>query len=305
MSYRGRFAPSPTGPLHFGSLVAAMGSYADARAHRGEWLLRIEDIDPPREQRGAIDLILGSLDRYGFRADGETVLQSRLRAAHEAALEALRARGLLFACACTRRELLQALLGAGGERIYPGTCRDLGLPISAQYAWRVSVPEREIVFTDLLQGPQRQHLARDVGDFVVRRADGLIAYQIAVVVDDAAEGITHVVRGSDLLSSTARQIWLQQALGLPTPAYLHLPVAINPAGEKLSKQSRARPLSHEAVLPTLRAAWSFLDQAPPPPVIATAAEFWDWAAEHWSRSRLPPVLLLPAPPGEGARQKNL
>ena len=244
--YRGRFAPSPTGPLHFGSLIAAVASCADARAAGGEWLLRIEDVDEPRTRAGAESVILAQLERYGFTWDGP-VLRQRERTDHyAAALARLREGGHVYECACTRRELETAPLGVGGERVYPGTCRE-GIPADrrdrTQRAWRVRVPATATVgFTDRLQGSVAQDLARDVGDFVLRRADGLHAYQLAVVVDDALSGVNAVVRGADLLASTPRQILLQRLLGFATPSYLHVPVALGPSGEKLSKQTGAAPL---------------------------------------------------------------
>ncbi len=297
LSYRGRFAPSPTGPLHFGSLVAALASYCDARSAHGQWLLRIEDVDEARSRPGAEALILATLEHYGFEWDGAVSRQSERTAQYEAALSRLRAAGLAYACTCTRRELDAAPIGVSGERIYPGTCRN-ALPAKnsdrGRHAWRVRVGNAELASTDRLQAVQRQDLARDVGDFIVKRADGLFAYQLAVVVDDAEQGITDVVRGADLLSSTPRQVLLQQLLALPTPAYLHVPVAINTAGEKLSKQTRAPPLP-AAPLPALMAAWRFLDQAAPSDSPASVAEFWRWAHASWRAERLPPVPMLPAP----------
>jgi glutamyl-Q tRNA(Asp) synthetase len=295
--YRGRFAPSPTGPLHFGSLVAALASYCDARSVGGEWLLRIEDVDEPRSRPDAESQIITALERYGFEWDGAIVRQSDRTSLYEEALARLRKAGLAYACACTRRELETAPLGIAGERVYPGTCRS-GLPAARggrrQHAWRVRVDDEARECNDRLQAAQRQELARDVGDFVVKRADGLFAYQLAVVVDDAAQGITDVVRGADLLSSTPRQVLLQDLLGLPTPSYLHVPVAINAAGAKLSKQTRAAPLP-DTPLPVLLAAWLFLDQQPPPEPLANAAEFWTFAHASWKAARLPPVPMLPAP----------
>jgi glutamyl-Q tRNA(Asp) synthetase len=294
--YRGRFAPSPTGPLHFGSLVAALASCCDARAVGGEWLLRIEDVDAPRAREGAEAQILAALDRYGFAWDGAIVRQSDRLPLYADALAQLRAAGHAYACACTRRELESAPLGIAGERVYPGTCR-AGIALSRdgrrQRAWRVRVGEAQVECADRLQCIQRQVLAKDVGDFVVQRADGLFAYQLAVVVDDAEQGITDVVRGADLLSSTPRQVLLQTLLGLPTPSYLHVPVAINAAGEKLSKQTRAAALP-DSPLPTLLAAWRFLGQEPPADTPADVGEFWRWAHASWKLSRLPPVPMLPA-----------
>jgi len=298
-AYRGRFAPSPTGPLHFGSLLAALASFCDARAAGGSWLLRIEDVDEPRSRIGAEVAIVDGLARYGFAWDGTVVRQSERGALYEDALARLRESGAVYACACTRRELETAPVGVAGERVYPGTCRDgirAGGGLRAGLAQRVRVNAQIVTFTDLLLGPQRQDLARDVGDFVVRRADGLFAYQLAVVVDDAAQGVTAIVRGADLLASTPRQIHLQHLLGLPTPAYLHVPVAINAAGEKLSKQTQARVLPSDP-LPALLAAWHFLGQRAPETRPETAAAFLAYAVRAWSRARLPPVPMLPAPRG--------
>ncbi len=297
--YRGRFAPSPTGPLHFGSLVAALASCCDARAAGGEWLLRIEDVDLQRARPGAERAMMAALERHGFAWDGPVVRQSERSDFYAAALVALQARKLVYECACTRRELESAPVGAGGERVYPGTCRDGVASDRAgrtQRALRVRVGQETVHFTDRLQGPQTQDLARDVGDFVVRRADGLFAYQLAVVVDDALQGVTHVVRGADLLVSTPRQIFLQRRLGYPTPEYLHVPVALGRSGEKLSKQTGAPALGDDAIA-TLLAAWRFLDQPLPhhAAVPTTVDEFWHWAPRAWSPARLPPVPMLPAP----------
>ena len=307
-AYRGRFAPSPTGALHFGSLVAAMASFCDAKSAGGTWLVRIEDVDLPRNRPGAESGILATLERYGFAWDTPVVRQSERSAHYELALARLIASDRAYPCACTRRELESAVLGPAGERVYPGTCR-AGVPADRaarpQRAWRLRVVSDAqardavpVAFRDRLLGRQGQDLARDVGDFVVRRADGLFAYQLAVVVDDALQGITDVVRGADLCASTPRQIRLQQQLGYPTPRYLHVPVAINADGEKLSKQTRAPPLPDDP-LPALAAAWRFLDQPLPesPFRPATPREFWSWALLNWTPARLPPVPMLPAQPG--------
>jgi glutamyl-Q tRNA(Asp) synthetase len=298
--YRGRFAPSPTGPLHFGSLVAAVASYCDAKAARGEWLVRIEDVDLPRARTGAQRLILSTLARYGFLCDGRIERQSERTALYDAALATLTAAGSVYPCACTRRELESAPISPIGERVYPGTCRN-GIPLELAArearAYRVRVSGRRdprVAWRDRLQGTQVQNLPRDVGDFVVRRADELYAYQLAVVVDDADQRITHVVRGADLLASTPRQILLQRLLGLPAPAYLHVPIAVDANGEKLSKQTQAAPLSDDP-LPTLLAVWRFLDQPRPAAPPATVAEFWATAVAAWNPARLPPVRMLPAP----------
>ena len=300
--YRGRFAPSPTGPLHFGSLVAALASACDARRAGGQWLLRIEDVDLPRNRPGAEASILRVLERYGFAWDDPVLRQSSRGEAYRAALASLERRGETYACACSRRELEAAAIGPGGERVYPGTCRH-AVPAArtgrARFAQRLALrpgADACVEFRDRLQGVRRQDLVTEVGDFVLQRADGLYAYQLAVVVDDAAQGITDVVRGADLLASTARQIYLQGRLDLPTPSYLHLPVAVHGTGEKLSKQTRAAPLPQEA-LPALLAAWRFLDQPLPEGSgqPASVAEFWRHAIAAWSVARLPPTLQLPAP----------
>lgn len=287
-SYRGRFAPSPTGPLHFGSLVAAMGSYLDARAHRGEWLVRIEDLDPPREVPGAAQSILDTLLAFGMQPDGDIVYQSRRAAHYEQALQYLEAQGHCYPCACSRRDIQQ--MAATGIRpgIYPGTCRN-GLPAGrTPRATRVRVPDRDILFHDRLQGKIREHLPSTCGDFVLKRADGLFAYQLAVVVDDALQGITHVVRGADLLDSTPRQILLQQWLDYPQPEYLHLPVAVNRMGEKLSKQTRAVPINAARAVPVLIDAARFLGQAPPDSLAdAGIDDFWAWAIAAWNPAQLP------------------
>src|SRR5580698_7179436 len=237
MTYIGRYAPSPTGPLHFGSLMAAVGSYLDARAQGGRWLLRMEDLDPPREIPGAADGILKSLEAFGFEWDGEVLYQSRRHAAYAEAAAQLLASGAAFPCACTRKEIADSGVHGLEGPIYPGTCRH-GLPPGREArALRLTAPDQVIAFEDGLQGTVSQNLARDIGDFIIRRADGVHAYQLAVVVDDAFQGVNHVVRGAELLLSTPRQLWLQELLGLTRPSYLHLPVAVNPAGEKLSKQT--------------------------------------------------------------------
>lgn len=301
--YRGRFAPSPTGPLHFGSLIAALASYCDARAAGGEWLLRIEDVDCLRRQPGAEAQIVAVLERYGFEWDGAIVRQSDRTILYAQALQTLQELDLIYACACTRRELSSAPIGIAGERVYPGTCRN-GLPASyggrSALARRVRVDDVVLECRDRLQAMQQQDLARDVGDFVVKRSDGLFAYQLAVVVDDAQQGITDVVRGADLLASTPRQVFLQRLLAVPTPTYLHVPVAVNAAGEKLSKQTRAPPLPITP-LPALLAAWRFLDQSPPPERPHGVAEFWNFAHASWQVPRLPPVPMLPAPATSSAR----
>ncbi len=294
--YRGRFAPSPTGPLHFGSLVAAVGSYLEAKTHGGLWLLRMEDLDPPREQPGAADAILRTLEACGMAWDGEIMYQSRRSETYRAALARLEAQGLAYVCGCTRREIADSGLGPDGALIYPGTCRAGLAPGKTPRVTRVLVGAGVIGFEDALQGPLRQDLAAETGDFVLRRADGLHAYQLAVVIDDADQGITDVVRGADLLDSTPRQIRLQRLLGLPTPRYLHLPAAVDANGEKLSKQTLAPPVDARDPVPALVQALEFLGQAPPEQLRhATLAEFWSWSLAHWDAGRIARVRSLPAP----------
>lgn len=253
MSYRGRFAPSPTGRLHFGSLVAAVGSWLCARHAGGQWLLRVEDIDPPREVPGSAQSILAALPAFGLQADRPAMYQSERSAAYDVAFERLRSVDLVFPCWCSRSDL-----AADGGMHRDGYCVAASDP-SRPPAWRMRVPDIEIVFVDALQGGQRQRLREAAGDFVVKRVEGFYAYQLACVVDDADQGITEVVRGNDLLDSTARQIWLQRCLGLPTPTYLHLPLALDHEGRKLSKSDGALPVDPMNPLPALHRALTFLD----------------------------------------------
>ncbi|MBL8472079.1 MAG: tRNA glutamyl-Q(34) synthetase GluQRS [Rhodocyclaceae bacterium] len=286
-TYCGRFAPSPSGPLHFGSLVAALGSWLAARAAGGKWLLRMEDIDTPRNAPGAADTILRQLECFGLAWDGPVLWQSRRREAYAAALAALQAAGRVFGCACTRREIADSQLGADGAPRYPGTCR-AGLSAGRlPRAWRFRVEPGAVCFDDRLQGRQCQDVAADVGDFVLLRADGIYAYQLACVVDDAASGVTEVVRGADLLDSTPRQILLAAALGHAAPAYLHLPVAVDASGAKLSKQTLAQPVGRDPAA-ELRAALAFLGHAPAADMRSAApAEVLAWARAEWNEARLP------------------
>ncbi len=270
--YVGRFAPSPTGPLHFGSLIAAVASFLEARTRDGRWLLRIEDIDPPREQPGATQIILEALESYGFEWDGPVIYQSDSRGSHDAAVATLLAAACAYRCGCSRREL---------GPVYPGTCRAGSQ--AAETALRVLTNNEEVSFVDGLQGLQSQRLETEFGDFVVLRKDGLIAYQLAVVVDDYLQGITDVVRGIDLMDSTPRQIWLQHLLDYPTPNYLHIPVAINALEQKLSKSHGAGGIPLASVAATLHAALATLGQKPPGELVAASvAEIWAWAIENWN-----------------------
>ena len=285
--YRGRFAPSPTGPLHFGSLVAALGSYLEARSRDGEWLVRMEDLDPPREVEGAADDILRSLETFGFEWQGPVLYQSHRTGAYDDAMAALHDQGLTYHCGCTRREISQAAITGVDGPVYPGTCRD-GLPAGKQErSVRVRTHDNPIAFEDAVQGPLTQTVRSEVGDFIIRRADGLYAYHLAVVLDDAEQDISHVVRGADLLLSTPRQIHLQSVLGFPSLEYLHLPVALNKRGDKLSKQTGAAPVDWRAPLPALLAAWRFLGQTQPLESPANLAEFWEWASSSWQPGLIP------------------
>jgi glutamyl-Q tRNA(Asp) synthetase len=281
-AYRGRFAPSPTGPLHAGSLVAAVASFLDARAHGGAWLLRIEDIDEARALPDAVQSIMQTLQAHGMQWDEKPLWQSRRKSLYQAAFEHLG--DAVYACGCSRREIADSRIGVAsdGAAVYPGTCRGGLAPGRSARAWRLQVPDRVIAFNDRWAGPVRQRLATEVGDFVLRRADGYWAYQLAVVVDDGDCGITDVVRGADLLDSTARQIYLQNLLGLPTPRYMHVPVLVNARGEKLSKQTGAAALDISRPLDGLLAAAQFLglglESSPPP----TVAAYWEAAVAAWA-----------------------
>ena len=262
--YVGRFAPSPTGPLHAGSLVAALASWLDARAHGGRWWLRIEDVDAPRTVAGAADSIIATLSRLGLVWDGEIMVQSRRQAAYRAAFDRLVATGAVYPCACTRREIADSVGNLrettfGRELVYPGSCRAGLAAGKVARAWRLRVPDAVLEFDDALAGAQRQNLAREVGDFVLLRADGLWAYQLAVVVDDAAQGVTHVVRGADLIASTARQMALSSALGWSPARYMHVAVVTDAKGDKLSKQTGAKPVDEGPAEHVLGAAWAHLE----------------------------------------------
>jgi glutamyl-Q tRNA(Asp) synthetase len=286
VNYIGRFAPSPSGPLHAGSLVAALASYLDARAHAGRWLLRIEDVDTPRTVAGADRVIMDQLRALGLHWDGDVVWQSQRGDQYGAAFDALSARGLVYGCGCTRREIADAsaTIGADGERPYPGTCRSGLAPGRTARAWRVRVPAGVETFDDRWLGPQCQDVAAAVGDFVLKRADGLWPYQLAVVVDDAAQGITDIVRGADLLGSTARQRVLGRLLDLPIPRVMHVPLIIDPAtGLKLSKQNHAPALDTAHPLAALGQAWQALGFAPigaPDRAAFLAAATAAWARRH-------------------------
>jgi glutamyl-Q tRNA(Asp) synthetase len=302
--YVGRFAPSPTGPLHFGSLLAAVASYLEAGRRGGSWLVRIEDIDPPREQPGASHRILEALERYGFAISGPTRWQSASAPAHRAAIARLVDARLAYYCDCSRKNLLKADTGPLGA-IYPGTCRRRDLAPGDSLAIRVRTRGGRIAIPDRLQGTQSWELEALSGDFVIRRRDGFVAYQLAVVVDDHLQGVTDIVRGIDLLDSTPRQVWLQQLLGCVTPTYAHIPVAVDTDGRKLAKSTHAAPLPLDHPAPTLYRALLALQQSPPKSLErAPLTTLWEWAREYWRLDTLRGMQALPAHPAAMVQRQN-
>lgn len=287
--YRGRFAPSPTGPLHFGSLIAATGSYLQARKADGQWLLRIEDLDRVRSSNRAADDIIETLNIYGFQWDNDIILQSTRSEHYTQALTRLEQQELLYACQCSRQQVRRdGVLGLDGW-VYAGTCKPLSLPLEqAHTALRLRVEARPLSFDDLRMGRQQYDMLQAFGDFIVRRADNQFSYPLAVVVDDNLQGITEVVRGNDLLHATAKQIYLQQKLAIPQPSYLHLPIALGCDGLKLSKQNGAQALNKRRPQQTLVKALEFLGQKPPDMLKRSpVADVWEWAIEHWKIARIP------------------
>ena len=287
--YTGRFAPSPTGLLHIGSLLTAVASYADARSNGGKWLVRMEDLDPPREMSGASSHILHTLEAFGFEWDGEVAYQSRRYALYEETLCRLQTAGLVYPCHCSRKDWQAGARRGADGFVYNGRCRHPGqrpAPQGKQPAWRIRVPDRDIGFADGIVGDYAQNLARDIGDFVLLRADGYWAYQLAVVADDAEQGVTHIVRGQDLLVSTPRQIYLQQCLGVPTPQYAHLPLLTNAQGQKWSKQTLAPTLDLNRREQLLRQVFRYLN-LPEAPETDRPAELLDWAVAHWDMDKVP------------------
>ena len=300
--YVGRFAPSPTGPLHFGSLLAAVASYLQARTNQGKWLLRVEDIDPPREQPGADKRIIGALEAYGFEWDGPVSYQSQFVDRHDALVRRLLDDDQAYPCSCSRRDLAGARRGPLGA-IYPGTCRNGSS--GTEVAIRVGTDDEPIRFVDALQGEQTERLESESGDFIIKRRDGLIAYQLAVVADDHDQGITQVVRGIDLLDSTARHIHLQRLLGFTTPDYLHIPVAENSDGQKLSKLTGAAEINQNEVRPVLVCALDALGQGPASDLVASClASIWQWAAENWRPGTMANQKGIPADQYTMAEAKN-
>ena len=285
--YVGRFAPTPSGHLHFGSLLAALASFLDARHHGGHWLVRIEDLDQPRNLPGAIEHILGTLETYGLEWDGDILHQSANLERYESILQKLLEQGDAYFCDCPRKLIMEH----GG--VYPGHCRTRQLTASPSHAIRVRVPEQPITLKDRLQGEFSQDLSTEVGDFVVRRRDGIIAYQLAVVVDDIAQGITDIVRGADLLDSTPRQLWLYRLLRASPPRYLHIPLIMREDGEKLSKRLASAPIEATQAPTTLFRALTALAQQPPSALRdAPVREQLAWAIANWQPQRLPAVLQI-------------
>jgi len=293
-AYRGRFAPSPTGPLHFGSLVAAVASHLQALVAGGDWLLRIEDIDPPREIEGAAEQIIESLAAHGFQWSGSVLYQRHNQQNFDAISRSLLDSDLAFACSCSRAQIRKtARMGAVGP-IYPGTCRDKIDLKHGPHSIRVRTMHEHISFEDALQGQIDCELDEDIGDFIIRRKDGLIAYSLAGALDDHAQGITEVVRGMDLLHFTPAQIFLQRLLGLRTPDYMHVPIAVTEAGDKLSKQTGARPLDNRQPANNLFRCLEFLRQAPPPALRTEPVEaIWSWARSHWEPRKLANCRKIP------------
>lgn len=283
MSYVGRFAPSPTGPLHMGSLIAATASYLQARTQQGKWLVRIEDLDPPREVKGAAEDIIRTLAHFGFEWDDEIRYQSQRIDIYQMAIQQLFEHGKAYACACSRTDIQHSGRSTAYGLVYPGTCRQGIAPGKQARSIRLRVPDKALSFQDRIQGHCQQNLLRDIGDFVIRRADGQIAYQLAVVIDDAEQQVSEVVRGCDLLDSTTRQIYLQQQLGLPTPDYAHIPVLVNRDGEKLSKQTGAAAIQAQAPAAALAQALCYLGQDVPTNLFgASTSDIWSWALDHWN-----------------------
>ena len=291
--YRGRFAPSPTGPLHFGSLIAAISSYAQAHKQNGKWLVRIEDVDQPRCDATSSKLILEALETYGMYWDEDIIYQSHRDRLYQTALATLKSKNLSYDCACSRKDINKNT-EPNHNSIYPGTCKDGIKNKRPPRSVRMRTTNEIINFNDKVQGYNSQNIAKDIGDFVIKRADNLFAYQLAVVVDDEEQNITEVVRGSDMLDSTPRQILLQQSLGYSTPSYMHIPLATAMDGNKLSKQNMAPPINVEDPRPTLINALTFLKQCPPADLRDSNIEtIWDWVINNWSIKAIPAKLSIP------------
>lgn len=291
--YRGRFAPSPTGPLHFGSLIAAVASYLQAKSSQGDWLVRMEDLDPPREVPGSADDILRTLEQHGLHWDESVLYQSQRHDAYLAAIHTLSQHNLTYHCNCSRKDISKQQ-HSHGIFVYPGTCRDANREQVDQCSIRIKTESLEIGFDDNIQGYFSHNVGTYVGDFVLQRADGWFAYQLAVVIDDAEQEITEIVRGSDLLDNTSRQIFLQRVFGFEQPKYAHLPVATNASGEKLSKQTFAQPVSNTSPSANIMKTLEFLGQNPPAELASCELDnIWQWALEHWQMRMVPKVLKIP------------
>jgi glutamyl-Q tRNA(Asp) synthetase len=291
--YVGRFAPSPTGPLHMGSLVTAVASYCEARTHHGKWFVRMEDVDATRAVVGADTIILGQLRAFGFKWDGEVIYQTSRTEAYQQAFEILEKQNLVYPCTCTRKEIVDSAQTLGLEGlIYPKTCLKQAIKANATPAYRIKTTNLTITVEDETYGNLQQNIAKAIGDFILKRADNYFAYQLAVVVDDEAQGITHIVRGADLLESTPRQRYLQQNLGFSSQHYMHIPIVFNHNGEKLSKHTQASPLALDAshqtlIVKQLYEALVFLGQAPPSFLLhRKVSELWSWAFAHWQKSAI-------------------
>jgi glutamyl-Q tRNA(Asp) synthetase len=286
--YKGRFAPSPTGPVHYGTLIAAAGSYLQAKKNNGEWLIRMEDVDTTRKIDGADTDILRTLELFGFEWDGEVIYQSRQTEYYDQALEQLISKSLVFPCSCSRK-----LLARSNRNIYPGICRQRRLPEHNKHALRVIANNVNIEFNDAVMGKQSQNIKQQCGDFIVKRRDGLFAYQLAVVVDDAMQNISEIVRGADLLDSTPRQIYLQQLLHYPTPDYCHLPLAVDATGNKISKSEGASKINLDNRKKLLISVLGFLGQQPPADLFeSNINDIWTWAVKHWQIKRVPAIKAI-------------
>ena len=285
-TYIGRFAPSPSGPLHFGSLVAALASYLDARVNQGKWLVRMEDIDPPREQPGAADLILKALDVYGLHWDDSVLYQSSRSDAYDQAIADLQSKGLVYCCTCTRKDL------RGSNGVYPGNCRGQ-VHSDKPHSLRVHCPDSTLSFSDLIQGKISSCL-KELGDFIIKRKDGLYAYQLAVCVDDAFQGVTHVIRGSDLLYATPWQLCLQSMMGVDSPVYGHFPVITHDDGGKLSKQNHAPAISLNEPIPALITALKAMGQNPDQQLADSSVEdIIEWGVKNWQCDAITPKMSVP------------
>ena len=291
--YRGRFAPTPSGPLHFGSLIAATGSYLQAKSQHGEWLLRIDDIDPPREQKGAADDILKILEGFGFEWDSEVLYQSSRTQRYQEAVDELIQQHIAYACSCSRKELLKNAKQTNSGTVYPGFCRNKSLNITAETSTRLRCDNNPVRFEDLIQGNQCIDMKNHIGDFILQRRDRLFSYHLASGIDDAEQKITEVIRGADLLNCTPCHIHVQRRLNLPSPYYHHLPLAINETGQKFSKQTHASPIEVKHSVVLLYNTLKFLGQEPPIHLIdSSQKDIWEWAKTNWRLDLVPKKIQI-------------